>query len=70
MAPAKTGCRIPGADVPIGPVEKLISDKPDIVVVLTWDIAGEVIAQLRRMADGDWNPRYWVPLPKPGFISA
>jgi hypothetical protein len=56
--------------VPIGPVEKLISDKPDVVVVLTWDIAGEVIAQLRRMADGDWNPRYWVPLPKPGFIAA
>jgi hypothetical protein len=70
MAPAKTGCRIPGADVPIGPVEKLISDKPDIVVVLTWDIASEVIAQLRRMADGDWNPRYWVPLPKPSFIAA
>jgi hypothetical protein len=70
MAPAKAGCRIPGTDVPIRPVEQLIIDKPDVVVVLTWDIAGEVIAQLRRMADSDWSPRYWVPLPKPGFIAA
>jgi C-methyltransferase C-terminal domain/Putative zinc binding domain len=70
LAPAKAGCRIPGASVPIRPVEQLISDQPDVVVVLTWDIAGEVITQLRRMADGGWDPRFWVPLPRPGFITA
>jgi hypothetical protein len=70
MAPAKAGCRIPGANVPIGPVEQLISDRPAVVVVLTWDIADEVIAQLRRMADSTWDPRFWVPLPKPGFVTA
>jgi hypothetical protein len=70
LAPAKAGCRIPGANVPIRPVEQLISERPDVVVVLTWDIAGEVVAQLRRMADNDWDPQYWVPLPRPGFIAA
>ncbi|MGH8773940.1 MAG: methyltransferase C-terminal domain-containing protein [Jiangellaceae bacterium] len=70
MAPAKAGRRIPGANVPIRPVEQLIIDKPAIVVVLTWDIAAEVITNLRHMsADSDWVPRFWVPLPKPGFIS-
>ena len=39
MAPAKSGCRIPGANVPIWPVEQLIDDEPAVVVVLTWDIA-------------------------------
>ena len=47
LAPAKHGRRIPGAFVPIRPVETLIEDDPDEVVVLTWDIADEVIKQLR-----------------------
>jgi C-methyltransferase C-terminal domain/Putative zinc binding domain len=70
MAPAKSGCRIPGANVPIWPIERLIADQPAIVVVLTWDIAAEVITNLKRLAaDTAWNPRFWVPLPKPGFIT-
>jgi hypothetical protein len=70
MSPAKSGRRIPGAEVPIWPVERLIVDRPAIVVVLTWDIAVEVMTHLRGMAaDTDWDPRFWVPLPKPGFIT-
>jgi C-methyltransferase C-terminal domain/Putative zinc binding domain len=70
MAPAKSGCRIPGANVPIWPVQQLIDDKPDVVVVLTWDIAAEVITNLRRLAaDRNWDPRFWAPLPKPGYIT-
>ncbi len=71
MSPAKSGCRIPGANVPIWPVEQLIDDQPAVVVVLTWDIAVEVITNLRRLAaDRDWDPRFWVPLPKPGYVTA
>ncbi|MGH8823079.1 MAG: class I SAM-dependent methyltransferase [Jiangellaceae bacterium] len=71
MSPAKTGCRIPGANVPIRPVEHLIVDEPAVVVVLTWDIAAEVITNLRRLAAAsDWDPQFWVPLPKPGFVTA
>jgi hypothetical protein len=71
LAPAKHGCRIPGAFVPIRPVETLVEDDPDEVVVLTWDIAGEVIRQLSNMAAGtNWKPRFWVPLPVPAYISS
>jgi hypothetical protein len=69
LAPAKHGCRIPGAFVPIRPVETLAHDNPDEVLVLTWDIADEVIKQLSKMASGtDWKPRFWVPLPVPGYV--
>jgi C-methyltransferase C-terminal domain/Putative zinc binding domain len=71
MARAKIGCRIAGANVPIRPVEQLLVDQPAVVVVLTWDIASEVITNLRRMAAGiDWTPRFWVPLPKAAFVTA
>jgi hypothetical protein len=70
LAPAKHGSRIPGAFVPIRPVETLVDDDPDEVVVLTWDIADEVIGQLTGMASGtNWKPQFWVPLPVPGYVS-
>ncbi|HET7760881.1 MAG TPA: methyltransferase C-terminal domain-containing protein, partial [Phycicoccus sp.] len=66
LSPAKHGTRVPGAGVPIHPVEHLLEDRPDEVVVLTWDIAEEVAAQLARSSAGSgWSPRLWVPLPTP-----
>jgi hypothetical protein len=69
MSPAKHGCRIPGAGVPIRPVAYLFANRPAEIVLLTWDIAAEVIAQLQDMAAGTgWNPRFWAPLPAPGYL--
>jgi hypothetical protein len=66
LSPAKEGCRVPGAGVPIHPVAHLLADRPDDVVILTWDLAGEVVEQLRRMnGESDWAPRFHVPLPTP-----
>jgi hypothetical protein len=64
LSPAKDGCRVPGSGVPIYSVERLLADRPDDVVILTWDIADEVVAQLRRMStDTRWAPQLHVPLP-------
>jgi hypothetical protein len=49
--------------VPIRPIEELKAARPDVVLVLTWDIADEIIAQLE--ADGGWGATYLVPLPEP-----
>ena len=66
LSPAKEGRRIPGAAVPIRRVDSLLSERPDVVVVLTWDIADEIIAQLERLATGtEWDPVLYVPLPTP-----
>jgi hypothetical protein len=64
LSPAKDACRVPGAGVPIHSVEHLLADRPDDVVILTWDIADEVVAQLRRMSvETGWAPKLHVPLP-------
>jgi len=57
-APGKHGRRIPGCGVPIRPVDDLRAARPDVVLVLTWDIADEVISQLE--ADGGWGADYLV----------
>lgn len=66
-AAAKHGRRIPGAGVPIRPVHVLEAARPDVVLVLTWDIADEVIAALE--AGGGWGAAYLVPLPEPHLVS-
>ena len=64
LSPAKDGCRVPGAAVPIHSVKHLIEDRPDDVVILKWDIAEEIVAQLQAMSvDTGWAPRLHVPLP-------
>jgi len=65
-APGKHGRRIPGCGVPIRPVDELRAARPDVVLILTWDIADEVIFQLE--ADGGWGAEYLVPMPTPRVI--
>lgn len=62
-APLKHGLAIPGARVPIRPVADLVTARPPVVLVLTWDIVDEVVAQLE--AQGGWGAQYVVPLPTP-----
>ena len=62
-APLKHGLAIPGGRVPIRPVADLRAERPDVVLVLTWDIAEEVVAQLE--SDGGWGAEYVLPLPVP-----
>ena len=66
LSPAKEGCRVPGAGVPIRAVDHLIEDQPDDVVILTWDIADEIVRQIAPLASRTgWAPRLWAPLPTP-----
>ncbi|HZX08914.1 class I SAM-dependent methyltransferase [Kribbella sp.] len=64
LAAGKHGRRIPGDSmVPIRPIDELRAARPDVVLVLTWDIADEIITQLE--AGGGWGTTYLVPLPEP-----
>ncbi len=62
-SPLKHGLAIAGGRVPIRPVTDLAAARPDVVLVLTWDIAEEVVTQLE--ADGGWGAEYVLPLPVP-----
>lgn len=66
-APGKHGRRIPGCGVPIRPVDDLRAARPDVVLVLTWDIADEVISQLE--VDGGWGAEYLIPMPAPHVVA-
>lgn len=63
---AKHGRQIPGAGVPIRPVADLRAARPPVVLILTWDIADEVSAQLE--ADGGWGADYVLPIPIPHLL--
>ncbi|WP_168582239.1 methyltransferase C-terminal domain-containing protein [Gephyromycinifex aptenodytis] len=60
LSPAKHGRRIPGAGIPIVAPEELIRRAPETVVILTWDIAAEVIHQLRS---GGLDATFVIPQP-------
>jgi hypothetical protein len=71
-APLKHHLAIPsgsaGGRIPIRPVGELVAARPDEVLLLTWDIADEVVATLE--ADGGWGATYVVPLPAPHPLPA
>lgn len=60
-SPSKQGRFVPGSAIPIRPPEELVRARPDVVLVLTWDIAGEVVAQLPEVRA--WGGRFVVPIP-------
>ena len=64
--PHKIGRFMPGTHQPIRPVETLLEDRPDAVLLLVWNIADEVLAQQEayRASGG----RFVVPVPEPRIV--
>ena len=62
LSPGKHGRRIPGTSIPIISPDELVARAPDTVVVLTWDIAREVVTDLRRR--GLTDARFVVAQPE------
>jgi hypothetical protein len=65
ISPSKHGLAIPGGRIPIEAVEVLRQRRPDSVLILTWDIADEVVAQLEKTG---WGAEYVVPMPVPHVL--
>lgn len=59
--PYKHGRYTPGTRIPIHPPERLDADRPDVVLVLPWNLETEITAQLRHV--GDWGGELVYPLP-------
>jgi hypothetical protein len=52
---------MPGCRLPIRPVEALLTDRPDDVLILAWNFADEIVAQQQEYVAG--GGVFYVPVP-------
>jgi predicted TPR repeat methyltransferase len=60
--PQKQGCLLPGTRLPIHAPEYLLADKPDIVLILPWNITPEVMGQMQAIRT--WGGQFLVAVPE------
>ena len=62
----KVGKYMPGVRLPIRPVDSLIADRPDYVLILAWNFGAEIIEQNRAYTEA--GGRFIVPVPEPKIV--
>ncbi|MCV7088469.1 SAM-dependent methyltransferase, partial [Mycolicibacter hiberniae] len=58
----KQGMFSPGTRIPVHSPDRIDEDKPDVVLVLPWNLETEITRQLRHI--GEWGGRLVYPLPR------
>lgn len=64
--PGKQGLVLPGLGIPVLDPAAIFESKPDIVLVLPWNLATEICADLAGIAD--WGGRFLIPIPSPRLL--
>jgi SAM-dependent methyltransferase len=62
LNPHKQGHFLPGSHIPIRPPEVLREDKPDVVLILPWNLKEEIVAQLAFVSE--WGGRLAARTPE------
>ncbi|MDQ1289494.1 MAG: hypothetical protein QG622_3060 [Actinomycetota bacterium] len=65
-SPAKQGLFLPGTRIPIYPPERLRETRPDLVLILPWNLRDEIMAQLSYVRE--WGGRFILPIPRPRIV--
>ena len=60
--PYKHGRFLPGTHIPIFPVERIREARPDFILILPWNLRGEIAEQLAYARA--WGARLVVPIPQ------
>jgi len=62
----KHGLLMPGVHLPVRPVEALLEEQPDFVLILAWNFANEIVRQ--QQAYVERGGRFILPVPHPRVI--
>lgn len=61
-SPHKQGLLLPGTRIPIKSPDEILSTRPDYVLILPWNLAEEIKAQMHSV--NEWGGRFVVPIPE------
>jgi len=67
MNPHKQGHFLPGSHIPIRAPDAIRKDKPDVVLILPWNLKDEISKQLSFI--GEWGGRFAVRTPELTLLS-
>jgi hypothetical protein len=65
-SPLKQGRVTPGSHIPVVAPDRLLSDRPDAVLLLAWNFAEEILSQQREYLDA--GGRFILPVPEVRFL--
>ncbi len=60
--PYKHGRFTPGTHIPIFPPDRIDLTRPDLILILPWNLKSEIMQQMRHVAD--WGCRFVIPIPE------
>jgi hypothetical protein len=60
-SPHKQGNLLPGSRIPVYSPDAIFQAKPDLVLILPWNLASEIAFSMAGIAD--WGGRFVVPIP-------
>ena len=64
----KVGLLMPGSMIPVANADDLVADNPDVVLVLAWNFADEIISQQQEYLEN--GGAFLIPVPNPKLVSA
>jgi len=64
--PAKQGKFLPGSHIPVVPATEIINKKPDIIVILPWNLSSEISKKLK--SNEKWQGELATFIPKLNII--
>jgi SAM-dependent methyltransferase len=64
--PHKQGRYLPGSEIPIHAPEALAEARPDVVLILPWNLAGEIVEQLAYVRE--WGGRFAARTPEMALL--
>jgi SAM-dependent methyltransferase len=67
LSPHKQGRFLPGTRIPILHPDRITETKPDYVLILPWNLEGEITNQMSHIRS--WGGRFVVPIPETRVLS-